>query len=200
MLQTLLPKAHSKFHALPLLGSIADGFDDWLAASGYTLGSREFSVRFLEHADADLRKRGAHDVAELSRSILYDSRRDLIKIFPNHAGTVRTLARYLNAVGTIKTGVIKEVPAVSAARAVSNEYASFLQEVRGCAASTITHHRLASRCFLDHLESTSVALGSVQPGDIEAYITNASNRLVSREFAARDRRRSRTASIPCNRW
>lgn len=177
MLQTLLPKAHSKFRALPLLGSIVDGFEDWLAASGYTPGSREFSIRFLEHADADLRKRGVHDVPELSRSILYDSWRDLIKIFPNQAGTVRTLARYLNAVGTIKTGAIKDAPAVSASRAVSDEYANFLQEVRGCATSTISHHRLASRCFLEHLESTSVALTSVQPGDIEAYITNASNRM-----------------------
>lgn len=177
MLHSLLPKVHSKFRALPLLGSVADGFDDWLATSGYTPGSREFSIRFLIHADADLRKRSVRDVAELSHSILYDSWRDLIKIFPNRAGTVRTLARYLNTVGTIKTGVIKEVPAVSPARVLSDEYASFLQEVRGCAASTISHHRLASRCFLDHLESTSVALGSVQPGDIEAYITNASNRM-----------------------
>ena len=38
---------------------------------------------------------------ELSRAILYDSWRDLIEVFPNNAGTVRTLARYLNAVGMI---------------------------------------------------------------------------------------------------
>src|SRR5438270_891037 len=62
MLQSLLPKAHQKFRALPLLGSAADGFDDWLAANGYTPGSREFSIRFLIHADADLRKRGVRDL------------------------------------------------------------------------------------------------------------------------------------------
>ena len=49
MLQSLLPKAHRKFRALPLLGSVADGFDDWLTASGYTPGSRKFSFRFLRH-------------------------------------------------------------------------------------------------------------------------------------------------------
>jgi site-specific recombinase XerD len=177
MLQSLLPRAHSKFRALPLLGSVAEGFGDWLAADGYTPSSQKFSIRFLIHADADLRKRGVREVTELSRSILYDSWRDLIKDFPNHAGTVRTLARYLNAVGTIKTGVIEETPAVSPATVLSDEYASFLHKVRGFAASTISHHRFASRCFLDHLESSRVALGSVHPRDIEAYITQASDRM-----------------------
>lgn len=177
MLQSLLPKAHSKFRALPLLGSVAEGFGDWLAADGYTPSSQKFSIRFLVHADADLRKRGVREVAELSRSILYDSWRDLIKDFPNHAGTVRTLARYLNAVGTIKTGAIEETPAVSPTTVLSDEYASFLHKVRGCAASTISHHRFASRCFLDHLESSRVALGSVHPRDIESYITQASDRM-----------------------
>ena len=49
MLRSLLPKAHHKFSSLPLLGPIIDGFDDWLAASGYTPGSREFAIRMLPH-------------------------------------------------------------------------------------------------------------------------------------------------------
>ena len=56
MLRSLLPKAHHKFSSLPLLGPIIDGFDDWLAASGYTPGSREFAIRMLPHVDADLRR------------------------------------------------------------------------------------------------------------------------------------------------
>src|ERR1700733_13965930 len=36
MLKSLLPKAHARMLALPLLGPVADGFDDWLAANGYT--------------------------------------------------------------------------------------------------------------------------------------------------------------------
>jgi integrase/recombinase XerD len=177
MLQTLLPKAHAKFRALPLLGAVADGFDDWLAANGYTPGSREFAIRFLINADEDLRKRGVREISQLSRPILYDAWRDLIEIFPNHAGTVRTLARYLNTAGMIETGAIEKAPANSPAILLSDEYAGYLHEVRGCAASTISHHRFASRCFLDHLEASRVALGSVGPGDIEAYITQSGQRL-----------------------
>ena len=177
MLQSLLPKAHQKFCALPLLGPVADGFDDWLAASGYTPGSRKFSIRFLRHADSDLRKRGIRKVTELSGPILYDSWHDLIRVYPNEAGTVRTLARYLNAVGTIATGVIEEPPSISHAAAVSNEYAAFLGNVRGCSSSTISHHSSTTRCFLSHLEASGVALCSVHPSDIEAYITQAGKRL-----------------------
>jgi integrase/recombinase XerD len=177
MLQSLLPKAHLKFRSLPLFGSVADGFDDWLATSGYTPGSRKFSVRFLVHADADLRKRGVRKLTELTRPILYDSWRDLIKAFPNEAGTVRTLARYLNAMGTITTGAIEEAPSASSATLLSGEYATFLNKVRGCSPSTISHHRFASRCFLDHLESCSVSLGSIHPSDIEDYITQAGKRM-----------------------
>ncbi len=161
MLQSLLPGAHQKFRALPLLGSAADGFDDWLAAGGYTPGSRKFSIRFLKDADEDLRKRGVHEIAALSRSILYESWRDLIQVFPNHAGTLRAMARYLNATGIIQTGAIEKAASVSPATLLSDEYASYLHRVRGCAASTISHHRLVSRCFLEHLESRSVALEAV---------------------------------------
>jgi integrase/recombinase XerD len=177
MLQSLLPKAHHKFRALPLLGSAADGFADWLAANGYTPGSRKFSIRFLRDADEDLRKRGVREISALSQSILYESWRDLIQIFPNHAGTLRAMARYLNTTGIIQTGAIEKPTSVSAARLLSDEYASYLHRVRGCAASTISHHRLVSRCFLEHLESRSVALDAVQSGDIEAYITQAGQRL-----------------------
>jgi site-specific recombinase XerD len=177
VLQSLFPKAHAKFRALPLLGPVAEGFGDWLAAGGYTPGSQKFALRFLIHADADLRKRGVRQVGGLSRSVLYDSWRGLIKKFPNNAGTVRTLARYLNAAGTIRTGAIEPSPADTPAKLISDEYARFLHKVRGCAASTLSHHRYASCCFLSYLESCCIALDSVHPSNVEAYITQASKRL-----------------------
>jgi integrase/recombinase XerD len=177
MLQSLFPGAHQKFRALPLLGSAVDGFDDWLAASGYTPGSRKFSMRFLKDADEDLRKRGVREIAALSRSTLYESWRDLIQVFPNHAGTLRAMARYLNATGIIQTGAIEKAASLSPATLLSDEYASYLHRVRGSAASTISHHRHVSRCFLEYLESRTVGLHSVQASDIEAYITQAGQRL-----------------------
>ena len=73
MLHSLLPKAHRKALALPLLGPIADGFDDWLAVNGYTPGSRRSAIRMLPHVDADLRRRYAGAVSGLTHSLLHTS-------------------------------------------------------------------------------------------------------------------------------
>ena|SRR6266699_3679843 len=200
MLQSLLPKAHLKFRALPLFGSVADGFDDWLATSGYTPGSRKCSIRFLVHADADLRKRGVRKLTELTRPILYDSWRDLIKDFPNEAGTVRTLARYLNAVGTITTGAIEESPSVSSATLLSGEYVSFLNKVRGCSPSTISHHRFGIALLS---RSSGIMQCSARFRSSQRYrgVHHASGQAhVPRKPAARGCRRSRVASVSGNGW
>jgi integrase/recombinase XerD len=59
----------------------------------------------------------------------------------------------------------------------SEEYADHLREVRGFAASTVSHHRYASRCFLSHLKAKKISLGSIQHGDVETYISQTGKRL-----------------------
>lgn len=97
MLHSLLPKTHPKFLSMQLLGPIVDGFDDWLAANGYTRGSRKFSIHMLRQIDAHLWRRRVKDVAGLTPPVLHQCWRALIKIYPAGAGTVRTLERYLRA-------------------------------------------------------------------------------------------------------
>ncbi|MGE5770204.1 MAG: tyrosine-type recombinase/integrase [Betaproteobacteria bacterium] len=177
MLRSLLPKAHHKFSSLPLLGPIIDGFDDWLAASGYTPGSREFAIRMLPHVDADLRRRRARHVASLTPAMLHACWRALIKTFPTNAGTVRSLARYLATAGIIGSDGTGTGAERSASVVLSEEYAKHLREVRGFAPSTVGHHRYASQCFLNHLKTKKVPLGSIQPKDVEAYIKQAGKRL-----------------------
>src|ERR1051326_5096792 len=175
MLRSLLPKAHHKFSSLPLLGPIIDGFDDWLAASGYTPGSREFAIRMLPHVDADLRRRARY-VASLTPAMLHACWRALIKTFPTNAGTVRSLARYLATAGLIGsdgTGTAER----SASVVLSEEYAKHLREVRGFAPSTVGHHQYASQCFLNHLKTKKVPLASLQPNDVVPFIKHTGTRL-----------------------
>jgi site-specific recombinase XerD len=161
---------------MPLLGPIVDGFDDWLAANGYTPGSREFAVRILPHVDADLRRRRVRDVASLTHATLDACWRKLIKFFPCNAGTVRTLERYLTAAGMIAAS--ESVPAVtSPVMVLSQEYADHLREVRGFVAPTISHHRYTSICFQNHLKTQKISLGAVQPRDVEAFINQTGKRL-----------------------
>ena len=175
MLHCLLPKAHHKFLSLPLLGPIAEGFDDWLAASGYTPGSREFAIRMLPQVDADLRRRRIPDVAKLTHATLHACWRDLIKVFPTNAGTVRALERYLAAAGMIVAGGSET--AATSTLILSGEYAHYLRDVRGFAASTVSSHRRAVQCFLQHLEEGRTAVGCLCPGSVESYVAQTGKRL-----------------------
>jgi hypothetical protein len=47
MLKELFPRVHARFSSLPLLGSIADPFTDWLHQQGYRRGSNRHYVRAL---------------------------------------------------------------------------------------------------------------------------------------------------------
>jgi hypothetical protein len=146
MLQSLLPRAHHKSLALPLLGPIVDGFDDWLAANGYTPGSRRFAIRMLPHVDADLRRRKVRAVPTLTHSTLHASWRHLMKLFPTNAGTVRSLERYLTATGMIAVDD-GEVAVRSAAAMLSDEYVDYLRDVRGFAVSSLT---INGGAIIDH--------------------------------------------------
>jgi integrase/recombinase XerD len=174
MLRSVFPKAHQKYFSLPLLGPISEGFDDWLAASGFTHGSRKLSINLLPIVDKNLRRRGVDDVAKLNHAVLDDCCRALKKKYPFRAGTVHTLERYLAANGLIidNRQVTATQPPV-----LSSEYEKHLREVRGFAASTVSSHRRTAQCFLQHLEKADTAVGSIQASSIESYVTEAGRRL-----------------------
>jgi hypothetical protein len=58
MLRSVFPRAHQKYFSLPLLGPISDGLDNWLAASGFTQGSRKLSLNLLPIVDRKLHRLG----------------------------------------------------------------------------------------------------------------------------------------------
>jgi integrase/recombinase XerD len=175
MLHSLFPQAHWRFLSLPLLGPVADGFDDWLAANGYTRVSRKNSIRMLPHVDGDLRRRQVKEVANLTHPVLHDCWRTLLKTCPFRARTVRTLERYLATNGLIAGG--KSATGTSPASMLIEEYANYLREVRGCATSTVSNHRYTTQCFLQHLDEEEIALKKIRMPQIESYITKVGKRL-----------------------
>jgi integrase/recombinase XerD len=177
MLRSLFPKAHQKFLSMPLLGPVADGFDDWLFSSGYTRWSRGFAMRMLRHIDADLRRRHVREVTSLTHEIFYRCWRKLSRVFPGRAGTIRLLEHYLTARDMIAVGQCERPVAVSAASMLSEEYGMFLREVSGFAAGTVSHHLYVSRCFLNHLEARKISLAAICRTDVEAYVSRTGKRL-----------------------
>jgi integrase/recombinase XerD len=175
MLRSLFPRAYCRFLSLPLLGCVADGFDDWLAANGYTRVSRQNSIRMLPHVEAELRRRQVKELANLAQPVLRNCWRTLRKNRPFSARAVRTLDRYLAANGLIADD--QPATGTSTASELANEYANYLREVRGFAASTVANHRYTVQCFLQHLDGAEIALNKIRVAQIESYIIQAGKRL-----------------------
>ena len=173
MLRSVFPRAHQKYFSLPLLGPITDGFDDWLAASGFTLGSRTLAINLLPIADKQLRRRGIDEVAKLNHAVLDDCCKALKKRYPYRAGTIHTLERYLVANGLIVDGR----QAATQPSSLTGKYAGHLREVRGFATSTVSSHRRTAQCFLQHLAAAGTALRRIRPCHIESYVAQAGKRL-----------------------
>jgi integrase/recombinase XerD len=173
MLRSAFPRAHQKYFSLPLLGPIADGFDDWLATSGFTPGSRKLAINLLPIADKKLRRRGVDEVAKLNHAVLDDCCEALKKKYPYRAGTIHTLERYLVANDLI----VDRRQAATQPLSLSGQYADHLREVRGFAASTVSSHRRTAEGFLQHLEETGGALKTIRTSNIESYIAEAGTRL-----------------------
>jgi integrase/recombinase XerD len=183
MLQSLFPRAHRRFLSLPVLGPIADGFDDWLATNGYALSSREDAIHMLPHVDADLRRRQVQKIDDLTHPVLHDCWRDFIKTCRGHAGSVRVLERYLALKGLIVAG--RPATANSPTSILIEEYANYLHEIRGLALSTVSNHRYTVQCFLQHLDTKGIVLNDIHPSHLESYITKTGQRL-SRRGLQRD--------------
>ena len=173
MLHNLFPKVH-RFLSLPILGPLADGFDNWLASNGYSQHSRRYSTYMLPHVDADLRRRGVKKVADLTHQLLHDCWRSLLKTNPSHAGTIRTLERYLVANKWLAHG---QLAPTSPASCLVEEYANYLREVRGLASRSVSHHRYTAQCFLRYLDEEGVTLSNIHVTQIESYATKAGKRL-----------------------
>jgi integrase/recombinase XerD len=173
MLKSLFPKASHTHSSLPLLGSIADGFDDWLLGQGYTVKSRTHAIEMLRHIEKNLRRRGIEHVTHLTPSTLYDTWKALIRRFPTEAGTVRALERYLKERGLLNGH--EKAKCCSEIDVLTTAYADDLREVQGHAQGTICAHVRIAKCFLVHLKKTR--LQALTSRDLEAYVKNAGKRL-----------------------
>jgi integrase/recombinase XerD len=180
MLHAQFLRSYRRFLSLPVLGPIADALDDWLATIGYTRSSREVSLTMLPYVDAELRRRGVRQLTDLTLPVLHDSWRTLRKTYPVSARTDRSVERYLVANSLIVDS--QPATAISSASMLIEEYADHLCEVRGLAASTVSHHRYTAHCFLQHLNKKNIALKDLQTAQVESYITQASKRLSRRSL------------------
>ncbi len=175
MLKEFFPKAHRRFSSLPLLGSIADSFTNWLQQQGYRHRSTYHYIGNLSRIDAMLRRKGRSALPEVTREDLQDCRPTNSQDDRILAGTVHTLERYLDAYSLLPPPCSKPL---GRSVALLEDYKRFLEEVRGLSRSTVTRHFRTVSCFLEHVgyQSASSPLADLKACDIETFIIGLGKR------------------------
>jgi len=169
MLQELYPNAYRRYLALPLLGAVLDDFDSWLLAQGYRWNTRQPYIHQTTRIDNYLRKRGRHNLSELTPEDLH---RCWIWYHPRNAhtaGAVRVLQRFLEHMGLLPKPV-------AAPRTRSDQYLdsyrAYLEDIRGFAPKSIQAHLSTVSQFLEHLmrEQAPLQLADLAVNDIEDFV------------------------------
>ncbi|MBI4306633.1 MAG: tyrosine-type recombinase/integrase [Chloroflexi bacterium] len=174
MLKRLYPQSHVRYLSLPVLGPIADEFDDWLMGRGSTYGTRIIRISATAHIDEYLRKRGRTHLWEVTRE-------DLLACWRDHrrnnmiTGASTVLRAFLEQQGLLPVAAPEPPPFWSHV----GPYATYLTDVRGFSRSTLHSHLATATRFLEHLKqhSTEIDLSKLSISDLESFIVVEGQRL-----------------------
>lgn len=173
MLVDLYPRLHRRFSSLPLLGPYVDDFVRWLREEGYPWLPIRCRVRELPRVDAALRRRGVRRVRGLSGAVL-------VRLAPKNsqddiglAAVVRSLVKFFAA-----RGLLAAAPRATRGEKLVETYRADLAQVRGPAATTITHHASTATEFLKFLryETRPRILHRLGSQQIDAFLLKTSPR------------------------
>ncbi len=173
LLTELYPRCHHRYASLPILGSVLEGYAAFLFDLGYPRHRVRQHFRTARRLARRLQKLGVQRADDLTRDRLHacapassQDDRDLTVL-------VRLLDRYLEAVGVFDS------PQPTKSEAQVATYGTYLEEVRGFAPSTVTHHSTTVAEFLDHLsyEENPSCLIELHAADVEAFVAKIGSRL-----------------------
>ena len=174
MLLQLYPRVHRRYSSLPVFGPIVEDFGAWLLKQGYSTDCIREHFCCMRRIARLLHRQGIGTVAALTRAKLracapaqrLDDRR--------LTASVRLLERYFASECSLFS-----TPLLSRTDKRVAEYATYLNEVRGLAASTVAGHCATAAALLTDLgyELTPERLRALTPQDIEAFVRRSGTRL-----------------------
>lgn len=172
MLDEILPRAHSRYTSLPILGPHLDGLVKWLDVQGYPSHPIRLRVRAAGQLDARLRQDGRTRLESLAAHELlaYAPARAQDDVYGG--ALVRSLVRYLEARGVLAP------PPSTRAQELTAAYCTHLGSIRGLAVSTIQHHSVTVRELLSYLggECLRTSLRALDERTIEDFVEVMSRR------------------------
>jgi integrase/recombinase XerD len=174
LLRELRPWSHGRYRALPLFGSIMEGFCQWLRRQGYKLATLRKSVADVASLDQWLLRRGRRKLAEIRPEDLDMARTDYLRgLRPDGAGSVRAMGGFLSEHGLIAAQAPR---ALSASETEIHRFGTYLRGARGLSDTTVYDHQRRLLPFLKFigLDRHRSAVRNLRMEQIESFIRLAS--------------------------
>ena len=166
MLSEIYPRFHARLSALRVLGPHLDGFVGWLRSQGFPRPPIRARLRVAKRLDRLLWRRGIRGPGDLTSAELRafaprDSQQDI-----GLTAAVRSLIKYFEG-----RQALASAPPTPGQELVAC-YRSYLRDVRGFAASTVSHHAATASELLAHLGNArgSTCLGKLDQRQIEDFV------------------------------
>lgn len=177
MLTEFFERGVERYQALPVIGPIIDRYATWLHGQQYTWRSARYELRMAGRAAGYLMRRGIHRIEDLTELHMVTCHRWCRRKYPNEAGAVRLLIRFLR-----ESGVFEEAPTplpANRAEAYVHAFMAHLCEVRDYVPSTIRRQgQVAAEflCFLGAADSPNL-LYELTTKDLETFIGHLGKRM-----------------------
>ncbi len=173
LLIELYPRCHYRYSSLPILGSVLEGYARFLFDGGYPRHRVRQHFRTARRLVPRLQKLGVQQAADLTRDRLWACAPASSQDDRDLTGLIRLLERYLDALGLF------DLPQLTRSEVEVAAYQTYLEEIRGLAPSTVTHHSTTVAEFLAHLsyEDNPSCLPALQAPDVEAFVVKIGRRL-----------------------
>ena len=176
MIIQIFPQGSHRYLSLPVLGPLMDRYAGWLQEQRYTWRSTRFEMRMAAHAAVYLKRRAVRRVEDVSEHHLAACHLLFRRKFPDEAGSVRVLARFLNESGCLKKSA---APPPGPEDTLAGAFMAHLRDVRGYAPSTVQRQGRIVAEFLTWLgfKGAPDKLASLRAIDIERFLRHLRRRM-----------------------
>jgi integrase/recombinase XerD len=177
MITKFFPEGFQRYLSLPILGPLMDRYAGWLHEQQYTWRSARYELRMAGHVADYLKGQTVCRIEDLNHHHLNECHRWFRHSFPEEAGSVLVLVRFLQE-GTY----INKPPPPSPSNAAGvhvDAFMAHLGEVRGYAPSTIRRQGQIAAEFLEWLRFSDAPdrLSALTILDLEGFIQHLSQRM-----------------------
>ena len=176
MIDVIFPKSYKRYLSQPIFGSILNEFTIWQKQRGYAVATVRGQLEHLKQIERFLWRHGIRCLDDVTHQVLQEAHQYFQQRYTTMVGTVRHIECFIKDTRELE----EPIPKVSLPVDIElDQYAKYLNKVRGLSDSTINSHCRYVKEFLEHIgfcADTNV-LVKLNSKDVDQFLVQCSQRL-----------------------